>query len=1070
MTILVFSKRGFTLVGNLIALTVLGISGAGLMHYTSNIKRTVSSTVQKVEYGPFIRTSIINNMKSLLIEKNINNNGKKSRSSIYGICSLVKPPSSSYGIEEIKLSLSNIEQNPSWSMKRWQVFFPKSEWTFVNESECKNKIDNSFRSNSLNKCIRYKGTEHEGNIYVTAQIMPKSFPAFDPVTENEDPKRVVFLLKVNLINYHEEASDPSYVSTMSDIIWAAAVGECHVNTVDNERTIVKFSGTGVGSSLNKVVYNNPSFNIDGTCSNLKIGPLNADVIQAGQIDNVLLSTLTAVNTKISCTRNKFRCSNIVTADTNDYDDIQFVFNINNIKNTLPIKEIDFTLKKGDTELDGSNDKQLSSSNPSFIYSSNLLKPIKGNTLLTEDDVFNIPPGSGIFKATVKNTSSYCQNICQNYQPGTTSSYVYPVINIHADGDKGCVFTKDYSDDVSNRMRCTVCHTKACHRYGLGTFGPYKSETISITGQNQPNSQTILYGLGKEPLDGQIPECAATHEYISSRKLGISSSNAFAINKGSSTSDKCNGIAMQVSSVNSLKNFSTNTYKAHDCNTKLPVLCFINGHYLPAMKINTSNLSAPPELVTTSFHNAQSACFNMGREIGNYYDLGILMFNSYRKNGEDSGTKAINTATALPSLNGSPTTGFDLREKRPKNEPKFSFINNTFRGMFLTPPPNYTVPFLSEKIKNTIKALIANNPSQMIWVAMEHDAMGWPTTTPPYALVAKNQPFSLFPQKDNNKPVLLEDTSTEGNVKSSYFALTHNIRWKGLMPKTPDSQLHFVCKHKNKKGFFISKEQGTVHQGYLKCKTENGIYQPPYSSIDYVKLMIDLNPNDAEYSFPDPEPLSSNMPSTSYLFRKNVPAKQAWVAIKHTTPINSPSTPKVKNLRLGMGWKTKKVKKLQLGLWWKTKQDDYSVFDQYVYRSDIINAIPNGNTGQYLGVRGIINTLPTTLTRTTPSVKLTDYYQLCTKNYSPYMFQTLDKDCPPKTTTVDLALTESQSYFKPESLMYMAGYINILEGNNYSSNNVVLKNINGFKTKVSDINTTIKRLIDEYNNPPPPLKK
>ncbi len=1085
MTNLIFSKKGFTLVGNLIALTVLGISGAGLMHYTSNITKTISNTAQKVEYGPFIRTSIINNMKSLLIEKNINNNGKKSDSYIYGICSLVEPPKSSHGIEEIKLSLSNIEQNPNWGISRWQVFFPKSEWTFVNESECK-KIDNSFRSNGLNKCIRYKGTEFEGNIYVTAQIMPKSFPAFAPVTENEDSKRVVFLLKVNLINYHEEASDLSYISTMSDIVWAADVGECHINTEENERTIVKFSGTGPGSSLNKGVYNNPSFNSEDMCSKLNIGPLNADVIQAGQIDDVLLATLTAVNTKISCTRNKFRCSNIITSDTKDYDDIQFVFNVHNIKNTtLPIKEIDFTLKKGDTELDGSNDKQLSPSNPSFVHSSNLLKPIKGNTLLTGGDVFNIPKGSGTFKATVKNTSSYCHTICQNYQPGTISSYVYPVINIHAD-KASCVYTKDYSDDVSNRMRCTVCHTKACHRYGLGTFGPYKSETISITGQNQPNSQTILYGLGKEPLDGQIPECAAAHEYSSSRNLASA-----AINTSSFTSNKCKGIAMQVSSVNSLKAFSENTYKALNCNTKLPVLCFINGHYLPAMKINTSNLSAPPGLVKTSFHDAQSACFEMGQEIGNYYDLGILMFNSYRTDGEDSGTKAIDTVTALPSLNGSSITDFDLREERPKNEPKFHFINNTFRGMFLAPPPNYTVSFLSEKIKNTIKALIANNPSQMVWVAMEYDAMGAVTVTPPYALVAKDQPFSLFPRKDNNKPALLEDTSmededtsedtsTESSVKSSYFALTHNIRWKGLMPKpkTPEDQLHFVCKHKNKQGFFISKGQGEEDQGYSTCKKEYGIYLPPESSMDYVKLMIELNPNDAEYPFPNPELQNSDMvppssledqsttnpsnlatitnpdiPSTSssYLFRKNVPiVRQAWVALRHTTPIDSLSPPKVKNLRLNMGF--------------RPEPGDETVFDdKHLSKSEIVKAIPNGDTGEYLSVRGVIKTLPTTLTKFTPLVDLRNYYQLCVKNYLPHSFQPLNKNCPPETNTVDLI--KSQSNFKPESLRYMSLYISTLESN-YYSRNVVLKNINGFKTKVLNINTAINKLI----NPPKEKKK
>ena len=785
---LLCSNRGFTIVGSLIAFALLGVSGAGLIHYTSNIRKTSQSTVEKLEYKPILKTKIVNGMKALLIEKNIDQNGEVAKGdnvNMYGICSLVKPPTDSYGIDEVKLNLFNMQNKNSWKQKRWQAFFSPAEWEFVSNEECKT-IDSTISDNNLNQCLQYRGSMGSASetVYAIAQIIPKAFPQFKTIdisNQSEsllDSKKVVFYLRVKLLSSDNiDTGYTTYMSSLADIVWANEVGECNV-MAGSEKTIVKFSGTGPGTTFNRNVFNTPIFDDEIHKRKFEILGINADVVQAGGIEDFDLFSLSGENAKVSCIKNKFKCKRRILQGQSYYDDLNFVFDVMNYTPAaIPVKAINLTFKRGNVELDGRNNGILDygTLSLSLYHSSN--ETIEGNKAIE----FDVPRGASSFRAVNnktlgnKNKAPLCHNVCRTYKPSQESSYVYPFISIHENKENGTVFEKDYSDDVSNRVRCTVCHMKSCHRYGLGTFGPLREEKSVVKTQNQQGKQGIIYGLADEPLDGQIPECSVDSTYDSNssiRKLPLEAISQSAL---SGPADSvCKGIAMTgLNSIDAFKDFRNSQYEAVDCNTQLPVLCFVNGHYYPAIKL-THNSNAPLELVTTTFRGAQMKCFKMGQEIGRYYDLGLFLFNTYLLEDERGGNaaqNAISAVTKLPARAGS-IAGFNLQSP---SDLKFRFINNASRGMFFTPPAASALslplkkiqdlPLPPKKIQDVIKSFMSKGYTKL-WTAMEWDAGGAVVASPPWALVAKEQPFSIyFSKADGRPPVLLKDSIDNKDTSS-----------------------------------------------------------------------------------------------------------------------------------------------------------------------------------------------------------------------------------------------------------------------------------------------------------------
>ncbi len=1103
------SNRGFTIVGGLVALGLLSISGAGLIHYTNNIRRTSRSTVEKLEYKPYLKATIINNLKSILIEKNIDEDGNPATGdnvNRYGICSLVEKPLKSYGIDKVKLNLFNMPaDNTNFGENRWAKFFSRAEWEFLPARECAG-MDPVFAVNGLGKCLRYKGTElrTEDSAYAIAQIIPKSFPAFNSIDMNDrqqsvvDAKQVVFYLRTLIMDHAgaQEGSSTYTASALSDIIWANEVGECYIRAVDGNKTVVKFSGTGPGTTFKKNVFNSPLFEGDSKCNILELRDLNQDTVQAGTTEDLRLRTLAALNVKVSCTKNKFKCKSRIYQDSTGYDDLQFSFNIHNrLPGPIPVKAVNFTLKKGKTEWDGKEDQKLDSANVSLAYSGGGdTEEIKGNQNIAG---FNVRKGGGGFHLTAKNTSQVCHNICRTYKPNKVGTYIYPVINIHENKNQNaCVFKKDYSNDVGNRVHCTVCHTKSCHRYGLNTFGPLKTETQVLITSSQQKSQQVVLGLSDEPLDGQVPECLARHSYNASRGFSAKARATEDPKRFFSLGElSAKGIAMKINNLKSFKDFRFPEYTARTQSEMLPVLCFANGHYYPAMELDNNNIKAPLRPVRAVFQDAQKACFNMGRELGRYYDLALLLFNNYRTIKTNPilvppSSGAGSAAIILPKMHGSSLPDADLLDNEPNDQQMFDFVNNAVRALFLAPPTGFRLSsVLQKKIQQVINAVIRDYSHA--WVAMELDAGGFAVTSPPWALMAKDAPFSLyFNKREPHRLVLLRDISFrgEGGAKriggrienpallslqeriskpgSPFLTLTHTIRWKGLLPVNKDTDLRFVCQKSNGH-FAVTNDTGKANEGPKKCRNEGWKFVPPESSLDYVKLMLDLNPNDEDYPYPDPKLVRTDMSQDAFLYEKPVnfvrssadgaqsplaPATipQAWLALRavsappateeseSVTEESAPATkdsersPLARDLRLSKNWPEDSL---------FLKANRKSAIEPVLSPKAYINA--QGEVGD--------EKLPALSQACSVSLSAEKYRKLCVKNHLPYSLVSLDGSCPANTEEVDLQ--NKRGAFEPLSIKYMAEWIK--KGIDSSDKKIVLSNVEGFRNHITSFNQAKK---------------
>ena len=329
--------------------------------------------------------------------------------------------------------------------------------------------------------------------------------------------------------------------------------------------------------------------------------------------------------------------------------------------------------------------------------------------------------------------------------------------------------------------------------------------------------------------------------------------------------------MTIDSLSTFQDLGQASYKATNCSTKLPVLCFVNGYYVPAMEINPdSTIPQAPTVKTATFLEAEEACYNIGREVGTLSSLASLFMAAYSPSEDDPsrGTQRTEvTMRSLPTLNGVSSGGFVLTAP---SDVKFDFVNNTTRGMFLAPLRRQYSFIPNGKIRDNINSVFKQHKT--MWTAMEWDKGGLPVASAPWALVAKDEPYSLFFNKDRsvaNRPVLVRDMEEGFDISSQYFALVHDLRWKGLVPVQKSKVLPAVCQRKNDKSYFISSSKGVLSRAHEICKAEGGFFLPPESGYNWAKLMLSLNPNDSHYSFPDPE-IGDELPnSNSYIYNRNV---------------------------------------------------------------------------------------------------------------------------------------------------------------------------------------------------------
>ena len=911
---LLFCNKG-SIVSTLIALGVITTSSIGLFQYMSGFQSNVAN-IEQAGGQPILMDTILNNMKSLLVEKNIDQNGNSDARNIYGICSLLEPIDGDRNNDEIRISFSNISNDlKNWGKNRWHVFFPKSEWEFVNSIYCQNIMKESSPkpdAGSFKKCVKkIQNEDNAATVYAIVEIVPQDMenqnePVVlnDPGTGSYDPSSVIFRLKTKMAYKHPgnaiskngnnntdttENSKTYLVSYREAILWANDVGKCHVITTNGDHRIVQFSGAGTGTTSNKYIINNSLTGAQKNCTLKKdiitSTNLNKDITQAGTLSGDI-SSIISLSAGASCTTKIFRCKGDH-FDKSHFDNFTFSFGIhNNSGGKKPITDLKMTIVKrtppgasnqSPTEFDGIPNHQLDGASVSFYHSSE--PNMDFNTQPLEEK--KLPEGYGTLSVEAEDNPSdpnfpnavsrLCSDICNNKQEW------YPYLDINVVKElKECPYTTNWSQSEANRIRCTVCHMKACHRRGVGTFGPLYHEA-NIASRSNDNDR-FINGLPDEPLDAQIPECKARNKDYEHNNHFPSSSQ---LPTTPVKKDNCHGIVLK--SVSELGKFSTHQYEVAPCSEEKPILCFINGHYLPAVKASKGNQTLTP--VKTTFNNAANVCYEMGRELGNALQMYEVLSNTYLLwEPNNAPQKTLSTVQSLPGVKGflAPTQANVPSIK----DIQYELVNNATRGIFFTPPA-YDIANYN---RNSIKTIAAAALGEDMWVGMELDAGGFIVSTPPSAMVAKNEPFALFFNKDPSvlhRLTILEDKNNPA-ADSEYLALGYNIRWKGLIPTNSSELLRFVCTNQRRDKFHLISETGTPEEGHEKCRDRGYIFAPPVSALDWAKMMLELVPdqqNDPHYSFPKlvdqdtGQALDLNtLPSNNYIFSKKIKLEKAWVAL------------------------------------------------------------------------------------------------------------------------------------------------------------------------------------------------
>ena len=832
ISFLLKTKKG-SLVGTLLGLVFLGISSTTLWQYMYGVSTTMSSVTESQKVSFNIHSGVINDLRSLLIDTKIDDNGDQQTQSTWGICSLVETPTKNHGIDLVQLNLSSNlgsqHARNSFSPQRWEVFFDKSEYVLSSSDSHCIKIDSSFSSGNLSRCFKYISEESNtaNEMYVIARIVPKKLPDFSvidlSISNRLDVKTVTFELQAIVgVTQGEQVIPHRYYTLM----WSNDIVECDIK-VRSTWTNVQFSGTGTGRLSDNLVVNHPFFNsTPGQCTEVQFQDIPADIIMGGHFTNEdSIAADHSQNNRISCRKHRYRCPGESGKDSDYFEAITFSVSVsNNNGGLLKFNNLNFTfLDKAQNEIDFSQDGQLDTLNVGVNVGNDTFT---ANTDLLQARRLNMGANHFNFVLTDQTPGTLadlCKSACSGsqYYPSITMGFTNPP-------SANCNYSRSYTEE-EYQLGCNVCHSKMCHKIGLGTFGPIMDEDK-------------LQGLVDEPLDGIMPECAFKKSSINYDVPSISPG----------TGD-C--VAMNASVVDSFKQFESAQYKFRGCGDSLPVLCFAYGHYLPAIKLSTP--TSEPSIFSGSFSQAQEACYEMGREIIQK----TQMAGYFTRFWPNITGNSVSVSTALSS--------FGLANL-PSDSNYFDYINNATRGIFISPSYNISAISrrLSEGKKSYLQKFLSSN--SWIWVAMEKDGGGQVIGSIPQAKVADSS-LSVFTRKEfPSRAVLLKDTNSISD-SSTDTVLTHNMRYKGVYNVSGGSN-QALCR--KSAGDFVLSGSTSVGGAPAACTAVFASFIPPMSSLEWVKAMILLNGNDEMYPFPNP----GDFTGENHRHSISVRAPRAWVAL------------------------------------------------------------------------------------------------------------------------------------------------------------------------------------------------
>ena len=837
---------------------MMGISAVALMSYMQSQSRQTKEIEQEEDLSFNIHSNIISDLRALLVSANIDKNGKKNPQSKEGICSFLEPPTKSAGVELVQLKIgSNLsaEAKASFSDSRWEAFFDKSEYELSsNESPCK-AMDPDFSSSLFSRCFKYIGKQNEtaNEAYVIARIIPKKFPEQGDINLSQpntlDAKEVLFELQslVSVFkgdNYDEKGL---YLSRQYSLIWANAVSECHIKSINDRSVAVQFSGAGPGRLSRHTLINTIDFEAEPGCNELAFQEIAPDILMSYSIDSAGNVGADPIRGRMACRRKVFRCKGESSQSSEDYEPVIFTMSIyNESGGPFDLKKVGLTFKdKSNTAVAAGSPGKLTTE----IYDG--VRDFDANEALTD---VPLNANHAIYKFTVKDKSegdnslkNFCDNVCDSGKD------IYPSITLDLDKVPGATctsYSSKYEEDEENRFRCIACHSKMCTKTGLGSFGNIKDEL-------DDKSKLVSQGLVDEPLDGTIPECALPKNN-SGGKYDLPDFKKSSVVGGSGD---C--VAIKLPNLASFKSFDSPQYEFQSCGSSLPVLCFGYGHYLPAVAL--SSPTAKATIFTGSFDKAQEACYKMGREIVNKKEFGSY-FNFW-----------------LPVLN---LTDEQVGERLELFIPSFAgdnkyfdYVNNASRGIFIA--PSYKIKEISKPLETGYLKKFKDGGYKSAWVAMRKDGGGQVIGSIPWAATATSD-VAIFKRETHPghpfHPVLLKNTNTISSSGTDTI-LTHNFQYKGVYNLDGSGALKGAALCRKGPGDFILSPATTVKDAPSACPSGSK-FIPPLSSLEWIKAMTLLNENHEDYPFPDPGETFTN--NHDLFASVNILPTGAWVALSKAT--------------------------------------------------------------------------------------------------------------------------------------------------------------------------------------------
>lgn len=816
------NKKGISLVEVIVASGIVATTALVIGYMVKQNSNLIKSS-QSEQYSPGVTTDVINKARAVLLTTKNEATGRRSE----GICSLLYPQEYKPGIYPVNLLVPNTSgilnnsQSPAiykkltWEKSLapdWKVskFVAEAGGNLIITLEPADTKTLAGAGDSID--LTTLRVQLEVGLRVVSPEAKTIFEKLSADIASVDAKRIMYLIQSTTTYSRKIESGVKEQSNIAkDVVSVIDVGACDVVAPDGTVLTLSPAGTGVGDPAGKTIYNNTVFADKGVAA-FEITMAATEVIQ-GRYLNGRLSADRTKNVVAACAETRFQCKN--RSGLREFKPfINVTSNINyNARNAYGYRdrvrvmpELVLLDKNGQNMIarHGASVEYSNIGGISFGKHSDNLYYIKGQSgQLDLTNPMTFAEGGNRLVSTVNNVGPLCRAVCNVQAPQA----VRPEVRLST---PDILTAKDTwlteSNAASMGLHCTMCFVKGCSRMGYETFGPVSE-------------------MPDEPLDAQIPECAAQEVAEVRAVLPVAPQKI----------DR----AVTSSCVSGRFQDGKLVYKTRNCNEQLPVLCFAYGQYAFAQSLGVSGLAKG------SYSESQTLCRRLGTEAQATTEL---------RDGIAQQGGNVAELSSIPVVSG-----------------KYRFVNLAKQGIF-------TAPQSEEQEKKAQAELISrfglSSSQQEFWVALHDTKFGVLSDIPKAYLdndtdmqhavyynavgVQTHTRITSTPYSFIKKPASSSETAG---------VLFNHVKYRGVVPadKNQEVPMEFLCRKTSTKDFYITsgKASDQFKDGGSACESTGGLFVAPQTSIAWLNALLDVEAHGNQLPFPE---------------ISNSPAK-VWVALE-----------------------------------------------------------------------------------------------------------------------------------------------------------------------------------------------